>query len=218
GQFLLDDDLLVTHNRLIQAPDGLVRFWFAAEATDYWPLTNSGFWLEWRLCGMNPAGYHVTSVALHFAEAFLIWVILARLSIPGSYLAALLFALHPVNVESVAWISQQKNVFALLFLLLSIFWFINAQVERLQSRFGNMPEPHLPDRQFTMNRWYWLSLVSFLAAMLSKGSTAVLPVLLLLIVWWMHGRVSWSSYVRLAPFILVALVLSIVNVWFQTHG
>ena len=85
GGFILDDDRLVYDNDLIKAPDGLSQFWCTAKSDDFWPVTSSGFWFEWRLWDMCPAGYHVTNLILHAAEALLIWVILRRLSIPGVF-------------------------------------------------------------------------------------------------------------------------------------
>ena len=117
GDFLWDGNLLITDNAMVKAPDGLVRIWFTREPVDYWPMTNSMFWLEWHLFGDNPTGYHVTNVVFQILNALLIWLILRRLSVPGAFLAALLFAVHPVNVESVAWIAQLKNVFSMFFFL-----------------------------------------------------------------------------------------------------
>ncbi len=206
GAFILDDKLLLTDNRLIKAADGLYRFWCTTEATDYWPVSNTTLWLEWRLWGMHPAGYHVTNLVLHIVEALLIWSILRRLSIPGAFLGALLFAVHPVNVESVAWIAQRKNLMAMLFFLLSILWYLKAETPP-PSRASPPPA----------DRWYWLSLVAFGLGMLSKGSVAILPVLLLGIVW---GRrpLTRRDLIRAVPFFVVAAVLARVNVWFQTHG
>src|SRR5262249_44283562 len=110
ARFLVDDDYLITNNWLIQSPHGLYSIWFTTESQDYWPLTNSMFWIEWRLWGMHPTGYRVMNLLLHIANSLLIWMLLRRLSIPGAFLAALLFAIHPVNVQSVAWISELKNV------------------------------------------------------------------------------------------------------------
>ena len=206
GQFLLDDNKLLTENAIVQSPDGLYQFWFTTHAADYWPLTNTSFWLEWRLWGLNSTPYHITNLLLHIAAVLLIWSILRMLAIPGAFLAALLFALHPVNVESVAWISQRKNTLALVFFLISILSYLLV----LQPRSTH-------DKQST-SKWYWLSLFAFLLAMFSKGSVVILPLVLLLITWWQCRRIDFYDLMRTAPFFLVAIVLGIVNVWFQTHS
>src|SRR5271169_3541666 len=125
GGFLVDDELL-TQNPLVKSPNGLFRIWCTTEPTDYWPITNTLFWIEWRLWGTNPTGYHVVNLILHAVDSLLIWAVLRQLSIPGAFLAALLFAVHPVNVESVAWISQCKNLLAMLFFLFSILAWLKA--------------------------------------------------------------------------------------------
>ncbi len=221
GGFILDDDKLLTDNRLIKAADGLYRF-CTTEAIDFWPVSNTTLWIEWRLWGMNSTGYHVTNLILHIVNALLIWVILWKLSIPGAFWAAMIFAVHPVNVESVAWISQRKGLLAMLFFLLSILWYLR---QFLSSSSDNAQRSrHTPCAATAhgvcgqlIGPWYWLSLLAFLLALLSKGSVAVLPVLLLVIVWW-RREVTRRDLVRTAPFFLVAAVLAIVNVWFQTHG
>src|SRR5262245_51609360 len=121
GRFIWDDQSLITNNPLVKAPDGLYRIWLTSEAIDYWPLTNTSFWVEWRLWGADTRGYHLTNLSLHMTAAVLIWIILRRLSIPGGFFAALLFAVHPVNVESVAWVAERKNTLAIVFFLLSIW-------------------------------------------------------------------------------------------------
>src|SRR4051794_14896915 len=126
GGFVLDDDQLLTESKLIHAPDGLSRAWFSTDAQDYWPVTFTSFWLEWQCFGKNPTGYHVTNLVLHIAAALLIWWILNLLSIPVAILAAVLFTVHPINVESVAWIAQRKNTLSLIFYLLAVLWFIRA--------------------------------------------------------------------------------------------
>ena len=211
GGFIFDDDLLLTDNSLIKAPNGIVRFWFTAEAPDYWPMTNTTLWLEWRLWGMNPTGYHVTNLVLHIAAALLIWAILQKLTIPGAFLAALLFAVHPVNVESVAWIAQRKNTLAMLFFLLSILCYLREEEDRERTEAQER-------RGFVgVGRWYGFSLLAFVLAMLSKGSVAILPLVLLWIVWWQRRRITVRDLARAAPFLLVAAVLVAVNIWFQTH-
>ena len=203
GGFLLDDDLYLTGNPVIKAPDGLKRIWFTMQSPDYWPVTNTSLWIEWRLWGMNPTGYHATNVALHILNSLLIWLVLRRLAIPGAFLAALLFAVHPVNVESVAWIAQRKNVLALLFFLISLGCFL---------RFTE--PPMIAERKqpaLAATRWYWFSLLAFVLAMLSKGSVAVLPLVLLLIEWWRRGAITRRDWLRVSPLFTVAVALTAVN-------
>jgi tetratricopeptide (TPR) repeat protein len=214
GGFVLDDDLLLTENHLVQASDGLYRIWFTSQATDYWPVTNSTLWLEWRLWGRNTTGYHVVNLALHVADCLLIWLLLRKLAIPGAFLAALLFAVHPVNVESVAWIAQLKNVLSMLFFLLSILWYLNFDTPTAPQ---NPRQSKTTPQTFRTLFWYALSLAAFVLAMLSKGSVAILPLVLLLIVWWQRDRVTWRDVLRLVPFFLVAVGLTAVNIWFQAH-
>jgi len=169
GWFIMDHGVFVTDNPLIHAADGLRRFWFTREATDYWPVTSSTLWLEWRVWGMNAAGNHVTNLVLHLTNAFLLWGLLRRLKVPGAYLGVLLFALHPLNVESVAWITERKNLVAMLFFLLSIWAFLAAEDG---------------DDARRIRRWSTASLIAFALAMLSKGSVVFLPLVLLGIVAW----------------------------------
>ncbi len=126
GGFIFDDDIYLTKAAYIQAADGPYRIWFTTEPTDYYPFSNTTLWIEWRLWGANPIGYHVTNLLLHIASVLLIWQLLRKLSVPGAFLAALLFAVHPVNAESVAWIAQRKGLLAMVFFLLAIDWYLNA--------------------------------------------------------------------------------------------
>jgi tetratricopeptide (TPR) repeat protein len=200
--FVWDDDSFLTENHLIRVSDGLRRFWFSGQAVDYWPLTSSTLWLEWRLWGPHPLGYHVTNVLLHAAETVLLWRILVRLRIPGAFLAAALFAVHPVNVESVAWITQRKNLVAMLFYLLSIRFFIQAEDARPVGR---------------RRAWYGLSLAAFVLAMLGKGSVAMLPVVLLGIVAW-RRHLTRGDLLRITPFLVAGAALILVNLRFAQHS
>ncbi len=223
--FVWDDDTMLTGNRLIGAGDGLRQFWFTRNAQDYWPVTSTTLWLEWRLWGLNPLGYHLTNLALHLAEVFLLWSVLQRLRIPGAWLAALLFAVHPMNVESVTWIAQRKNLMALLFALLTVRWFIGAVfAETSAAPSAVVPQsgakadpPSKASAPAFSNCWYWLSLLAFTLAMLSKGSVAPLPLVLAGMIAW-RRRPTSSDLLRLLPFFAVAGVLAVVDVWFQRHG
>lgn len=206
GGFISDDDNSLTQNPLIAAADGLRRIWLTTQPHDYWPLTYTTFWVEWRIWGMHSAGYHVANVLLHVAAGLLLWRVLARLKIPGAFVGALLFALHPVNVESVAWITQQKNLVAMIFFLLSIFCFAETEP-------GAAPGPGPRQRPL---HWYWLSLAAFVLAMLGKGSVAPLPLVLLGIIGW-HRRLTFRDLIRIAPFFAVSALFTVVNIWFQAH-
>jgi tetratricopeptide (TPR) repeat protein len=206
GGFIWDDKVLLSESALVHASDGLYRFWFTTQAPDYWPLTSTTFWVEWRLWGMDPLGYHLTNLVLHGVEALLVWAILERLGIGGAYLAGLLFAAHPVNVESVAWIAQRKNLVAMLFFLLAILFWLRSESEEGADRGGRG------------RGWYWASVGMFVLAMLGKGSVAPLPAVLLLLAWWQRGRLGVRDLVRVVPYGVVSVLLVAVNVWFQTHG
>jgi len=208
--FVWDDDAFLTDNVLIKAPDGLRRFWLTTEPVDYWPMTSSTLWVEWRLWGLHAAGYHATNLLLHIAEAGLLWLILRRLRLPGALFAALLFAVHPVNVESVAWIAQRKNLMAMLFFLLSAYFFL--RTKWWDPAGDNVGKSNGADRAA-----YGLSLLAFVLAMLSKGSVAMLPVALAGLIWWRRG-LTWRDGLRLAPYFAVGAGLAAVNVWFQAHG
>ena len=221
GGFVWDDDTMLTRNDMVKAASGLYRMWFTTEPLDYWPLTNSSLWLEWRVWGMHSTGYHVTNLLLHISSGLLVWAILRRLMIPGALLAAFLFVVHPVNVESVAWIAQRKNTLSMVFFLLSILWFLRqefppAEPEKPPTRRSAASKPSSTDRS-GVGPWYWLSLVTFVLAMLSKGSVAILPGVLLLLIWWRRGAITRTDLLRTVPFFAVAGALTLLNIWFQRH-
>jgi protein O-mannosyl-transferase len=194
--FIWDDNPGHVTTPELRSLDGLGRIWFEIGATQqYYPLLHSAFWLEHRLWGDAPFGYHLLNVLLHATAACLAGVALRRLAVPGAWLAALLFALHPVAVESVAWISEQKNT-------LSTVFYLGAALAYL--RFDRQ-------RQTTA---YLLATGLFVAALLTKTVTATLPAALLLVFWWQRGRLSWRRDVMpLAPWFLLGACAGLFTAW-----
>jgi len=201
GAPVFDDDVFVFENPLIHAPDGLARFWLSTEPPDYFPVTSSMLWLEWRLWGDDTTGYHVVNVLLHALSCVLLWRVLLRLGVPGAWLAGLLFAVHPVNVESVAWITQRKNTLPMVFYLASVLLYLRFD-ERASAgeRRGGL---------------YGAALAAHAVALLAKTSVVSLPFVLLLCAWWRRGRVTRRDLARTAPFFALSLVLGLVTVWYQ---
>jgi len=225
--FIWDDDVFLTANPLIRASDGLYRFWFTREAPDYFPLTSSMLWFEWRLWGMNPAGYHVVNVLLHAASAVLLWRVLLRLRIPGAWLAGLLFALHPVAVESVAWITERKNTLPMALYLASILVYLrfdngsshHDDTTATTGTTDDIPHSALHTLHSALRTpHYPLSLGLFLLALLAKTSVVILPAVLLLCVGWRRGRIAKRDILRALPFAALAAALGLVTVWFQYHN
>src|SRR5947209_7285529 len=114
--YIWDDDMYVTRNGLLSAANGLRRIWFSFDApSEYFPLTYTTLRIEHSLWGLDASGYHWTNILLHAANALLVWRLLRVLNVPAAWFGAALWALHPVQVESVAWISERKNVLMAFF-------------------------------------------------------------------------------------------------------
>ena len=199
AQFIWDDQLLLAQNPLVLGKMDIGSVWFR---TDF-PLTLVIFWLQWLAWGTHPMGYHLVNVLLHATNAVLLWRVLGRLKIPGAWLAAIIFAIHPVGVASVAWVSEMKNTLSLLFFLLSLGWYLDFEAAQIQNSKAGA------------GRCYWFSLGAFLLALLSKTSTVMLPVVLLACAWWRRGRVTRREWLCAGPFFLLALGLGLMTVWFQ---
>jgi protein O-mannosyl-transferase len=239
AEWLWDDNDLLTSNLTVQhrlsadpaVPPAdlatLVKLWVFPDGLDYFPLTSTVLWAEWPLFSMDPrtggpvqpggpavawpTGYHLTNVLLHLLGAMLLWRLLAVMKLPGAWLGGLLFAVHPVCVESVAWVSELKNTLSLpLFLLAATEYVLfddsvggpgeSAAVE------GKRADAH-----------YVRSIAFFLLAMLAKTSMVAFPAVILLHAWWKRNAVTTRDLVRSAPFFLISLVLGLITLSFQ-HG
>lgn len=204
GDFVWDDFLLITGNPLLQNFSGLLEIWSGGRTADYFPVTNTVFWIELHLFGASPTGYHAVNIVLQIANALLVWQLLKRLNIPGAWLAGLIFGIHPVHVASVAWISELKNLLAMFFALLSVLCFLKLEDERMRNSAIA----------------YAASLVFFALALLSKTQVVFLPFVLLLCAWWRAKTTQdfRRNCIRTWPFFLLAMVLGLVTLWFQSRG
>ncbi len=216
--YVWDDDAYLTQNPLLTAPDGLRRIWFSLESpSQYFPLTYTTFYIERALWGLHPAGYHLINLLLHAANAVLVWRVLTRLRVPGAWLAAAIFALHPVQVESAAWITERKNVLMGLFFLLTLWEWV---------RF-------IDEKAVRPWRYYSLALVFYALALSAKTTACTLPAALLLILWLKKMPIGWRSatvpvapvgvpptrtvpvVALIAPFVAMGIGMGLLTVWWE---
>ena len=206
GTFLLDDHQLVKEdNALVTGEMSPLTFWFQTDFT----LSAIGWWLEWLAWGDSPGCYHAVNIALHGLSAVLLWRLLARLKIPGAWLAAALFAVHPVCVNSVARIAELKNTLSLPFFIMSFWAYLKHETYSVNS--GDRRQ------QYRGAVWYGLALVAFVLALMSKTSTVMLPVVLIGYALWQRRRVTRQDWLQTAPFFILALGFGLMSVWFQKH-
>lgn len=172
--FIWDDDQEITANMSLRvypghsAWQGLWEIWAGLKSADYFPLKTTMLWLEFQFKGTDAGWYHTVNYILHAIDSVMVWMVLRRLSIPGAWIAGFVFAIHPVHVESVAWIAERKNTLSLLFYLLALLaWFNYEDKQRMRD--------------------YILALVYFVAGLLCKTHLVVMPLVLLLVSWWRHG-------------------------------
>lgn len=202
GGFLWDDDVYITGNDLLTAPDGLRRIWFSLDSpSQYFPLVYTTFRIERSIWGLDPTGYHWTNLLLHVGNALLVWAVLTRLKVPGAWLAAAVFALHPVQVESVAWITERKNVLMGFFFLLTLLaWivFVNDKTKR---------------------RWlfYGLGLILYALALSAKTTACTLPAALFLILWLEKKPIGWKQFFQIIPFLALGLGMGLLTIWWERY-
>jgi tetratricopeptide (TPR) repeat protein len=197
-----DDDDYVTENRELRSLEGLGRIWFEFGAVpQYYPLVHTTFWLEYRLWGTSAAGYHAVNIALHALAAMLAWRLMRRLGLAGAWVAAAIFAVHPVHVESVAWVTERKNVLSAVFYLGSFLMFLRFRPT------GEEEPKGLPA--------YAGALALFAGALLAKTVTASLPAAILVVAWWKQGRLTARSVVPTLPMFGMGVVAASVTVWME---
>ena len=199
--FVWDDEIIT--EAVVRDWSGLWHIWFSPTEIKreghYWPLVYTTFWLEHKLWGYAPTGYHVVNVLLHLGNALLLWRLAGRLTVPGAWLLAAVFAVHPLHVESVAWVIERKDLLSTLFYLAAFSTWVHF-VEESRPEFG----------------WgrYLLALALFVLGLLCKSIVVTLPAALLIWHWWQRGRVTGVDLLRLAPFFAVGLIVVVADTLF----
>lgn len=197
GGIVWDDDHHLTRPEL-QSLGGLWRIWFDVGATQqYYPLAHTAFWIQQALWGYDTLGYHLVNICLHALSAFLLYRILAHLAVPGAIAAAFLFALHPVHVESVAWITELKNTLSGFFYLAAALVYLRFDATRAGAA-------------------WWRAFILYLLALFAKTVTATLPAALLVVFWWQRGRLEWRRDVQpLLPFFVIGIAAGLLTAWVE---
>jgi protein O-mannosyl-transferase len=202
GGFLWDDDAYIINNKLLTVPDGWQRIWFSLDSpSQYFPLTYSTFRIERALWGLNTTGYHWVNLLLHVGNALLVWAVLARLKVPGAWLAALIFSLHPVQVESVAWITERKNVLMCFFFLLTLLGWI-AFIDKRTRR------PCI---------FYCLALIFYVLTLSAKATACTLSAALFLILWLQKKPITMRRLMQIAPFVVLGVGMGLLAVWWERY-
>jgi tetratricopeptide (TPR) repeat protein len=215
--FIWDDDDHLTRNPCIVGPLGFGAIWTSSKAV-YYPLVLTSLWVQHAIWGLNPLPYHLVNVALHGVCGVLLWRVLRRLNVAGAWLGAALWALHPVQVESAAWITEQKNTQSGVFYLLAILFFLRWLEAANAANAAKVAEGEESPPGFPRARRYGLAVLCATLAILSKSSTVMLPMVLGLCWWWMDGRWRWRNSLWLAPFCVVSAAASAWTIWEQKYA
>lgn len=207
GGFIWDDDMYVTNNIALRSLAGLRDIWFKLGTTpQYYPLVFTSFWIEFQIWGKAAMGYHAVNILLHATSAVLLWRILRRFNVPAAWMAAAIFALHPVHVESVAWITERKNVLSGLLYLTSLWCYM---------RFA--PFELAPAKQPRRWKFYAFALLAYIGALLSKTVTATLPAAILLLIWWRRrdNKLGSADVVPLVPMFVLGIGLGAITAYME---
>lgn len=209
ADYIWDDGAYVVNNINLQNTQGLKRIWLEPKTSpQYYPLVFSSFWIERQLFGLNPHSSHLINICLHIFNALLLWAVLCKLGVASAFFIALIFALHPVHLESVAWITERKNVLSAFFYLFSILAYIVYSLPR---------KTNVSKANFRSVALFSASIFLFVCALLSKSVTATLPVILLLILWWQKEKIEKWDWFAIAPLFIIGIVSGLSTVWLEAH-
>ncbi len=215
GQFTWDDESQIVNNPQVHAWNSLPLIWNPrVQSIQYFPLTFTTFWAEHKLWGLDTTGYHFDNMLLQAGAAVLLWLTLRRLGLPAAWFAALLWAIHPIQADSVAWVAERKNTLSGLFYFLTAWSYL---------RFATIGDPVAEASNAAVNedlrsrsaprQWLFfaLALIAFVAALLSKTLVCTLPAGILIILWWKRQKISWRDVLPVLPFFLVSAIFSLIT-------
>jgi tetratricopeptide (TPR) repeat protein len=212
GQFVWDDTSWTTDvPDLLRGFSGLEKMWLQPMALpQYYPLTATTFWIDYQLWGFHTLPYHLENILLHVTAALLFWAILRKLEVPGAWLAAAIFAVHPLMVESVAWITERKNVLSMVLFLGSLL------------AYGTFTHFWTQQKEKDASRRDWrpwaLALVLFVAALFAKATAFCLPAVLLLLCWWKRGKINWKrDLLPTLPFFIASIAYCLGTSWLERN-
>ncbi len=222
--FVVDDVLYVTGDSRMESLDGLRRIWTQFEQSEhqhqYYPLTSSAFWVQHRLWGERPFGYHLVNVLMHAVNAVLLWRLLRWLGLPGAWIAGAIFAVHPVHVQSVAWVAELKNLLSTLFFLASAMVFVRffnlgaAGTQRPPAAAEAQPGG---SARLARASLYGAGLLLFVCALASKTATCLLPAALLIVLWWKRGRPAGRDLLALLPLLIIGAGFVGLTTYLESH-
>ncbi|MBF0279356.1 MAG: tetratricopeptide repeat protein [SAR324 cluster bacterium] len=202
AEYIIDDNKFFLEDPLMTDPEGLIKIWLSPTDNNrvwpYLPLTRSSFWIERQIAGFNSRVSHWINIILHLLTVIILWQISERWLKKGAWWIALLFSVHPVYVQSVAWVAERKNLLAALFFILSIGTYLQFQEKKLKA-------------------WYALSLSLFFFALLSKTSVVMLPVILIILHLWFGLKLKKEQFIALLPFFMLSMAMAWLRIWFEVN-
>lgn len=221
GQFIWDDDHHVGVIDTLDSVQGLAKIWMPLDnaTPQYYPLTSTTFWIEHHFWGDNPLGYHLVNILLQAASAIVVWRLLRRLAVPGAWLAAAIWAVHPLQAETVCWISERKNLLSGLLFFSSIWFYLEFAGLTPAAAKAGTPGPSSGGSTVVLgNRVlaYAVSWLLFALALLAKTVACAMPAVMIVVLWWKRRKLGFKSLWPLAPFFIAGLAMSGITVYRET--
>ncbi len=223
--FIWDDFTWIVTNPWVHHWSGLEHIWGVIDTgAQYYPLVFTAFLLQYKLWGLHPLGYHLVSIALQAVNAILLWRILLRLGLKSAWIIAAIFAIHPVQVETVGWVMEQKNLLSALFYFAAVSaWLRFTKLGRAPGdnpMAGLRPTAHhrIAMRCSVRTAWYLLATLFYILALLAKTDACTLPAVLLLLAWWKRGRLQWQEILAVVPWFAAGVALATVTVYVEHHA